>query len=162
MCGYDGIDIVGDDEKQPFASIESLAGLIDMNTSLVIVQYPDFFGTIQDLTAPSDVMTWSLALSPLVISTIPFCWSPRVTSRRTALPSCMINTIGLLAVVNTALAGICSTPGRTATVIVPRANIPGRNTRWGLATRTLPVNDRLEIIAAGRISAILPASDIPG
>lgn len=51
MCGYNGIDIVGDDEKQPFASLESLAGLIDMNTSLVIVQYPDFFGTIQDLTA---------------------------------------------------------------------------------------------------------------
>ncbi len=51
MSGYAGIDIVGDDEKQPFASLESLAGLIDMNTSLVIVQYPDFFGTIQDLTA---------------------------------------------------------------------------------------------------------------
>ena len=46
-----GIEFVGDDEK---ANLQhnpiQLANLLDANTALVVVQYPDFFGRIYDLT----------------------------------------------------------------------------------------------------------------
>src|SRR5512135_1874251 len=43
--------IEGDNPSgKPFLDSQSLAALIDDNTALVIVQYPDFFGNIQDLT----------------------------------------------------------------------------------------------------------------
>ncbi len=52
MSGYEGLEIVGDEAgSSPFTSVDELARLVDMNTSLVVVQYPDFFGRIQDLTA---------------------------------------------------------------------------------------------------------------
>jgi glycine dehydrogenase subunit 1 len=40
------IQVVGD--ENPHASLEDIAGLIDSNTAGVIVQVPDFFGTIED------------------------------------------------------------------------------------------------------------------
>ncbi|MBC7241525.1 MAG: aminomethyl-transferring glycine dehydrogenase subunit GcvPA [Anaerolineae bacterium] len=43
------IQVVGD--ENPHASLEDIAGLIDSNTAGVIVQVPDFFGTIEDYGA---------------------------------------------------------------------------------------------------------------
>ncbi len=52
MSGYAGLQIVGDEAgSSPFTSVEDLAKLVDVNTSLVVVQYPDFFGRVEDLTA---------------------------------------------------------------------------------------------------------------
>ncbi|HVN56496.1 MAG TPA: aminomethyl-transferring glycine dehydrogenase subunit GcvPA [Anaerolineaceae bacterium] len=52
LHGYEGLQIVGD---EPIADLdagpEALLPLIDANTALVIVQYPDFFGRIYDFTA---------------------------------------------------------------------------------------------------------------
>jgi len=51
MQGYAGLDITGDEpEVDPFATPDSLASLIDGNTALVVVQYPDFLGRVYDLT----------------------------------------------------------------------------------------------------------------
>ena len=43
------LEVVGDDFSQ-FSTPDSLLPLIDTNTALVILQYPDFFGRIYDLT----------------------------------------------------------------------------------------------------------------
>lgn len=52
MSGYEDLEIVGDEAgSAPFAAVDNLTSLLDLNTSLVIVQYPDFFGRVQDLTA---------------------------------------------------------------------------------------------------------------
>jgi glycine dehydrogenase subunit 1 len=48
--GYEDIKIAGDDAKDPLASPDDLIKLIDTDTALVIVQYPDFFGRIYDYT----------------------------------------------------------------------------------------------------------------
>ncbi|MGB9672845.1 MAG: aminomethyl-transferring glycine dehydrogenase subunit GcvPA [Anaerolineales bacterium] len=46
-----GIEFVGDEETQDLkAGPDDLARLINTNTALVIVQYPDFFGRIYDLS----------------------------------------------------------------------------------------------------------------
>ncbi len=46
-----GIEFVGDDATQdPKSNPDQLAQFIDSNTALVVVQYPDFFGRIFDLT----------------------------------------------------------------------------------------------------------------
>ncbi|HHY87960.1 MAG TPA: aminomethyl-transferring glycine dehydrogenase subunit GcvPA [Chloroflexi bacterium] len=51
MVGYENLQIVGDEpERDPLASPDQLLELVDMQTALVIVQYPDFFGRIQDWT----------------------------------------------------------------------------------------------------------------
>lgn len=68
MCGYPGIELVGDDAENPFATVESLSGLINLNTSLVVVQYPDFFGRIQDLTAFAQTVHAAGALLCVVIN----------------------------------------------------------------------------------------------
>jgi len=45
------LDLAGDDPKANLdAGPDSLEGLIDENTALVIVQYPDFFGRVYDFT----------------------------------------------------------------------------------------------------------------
>ena len=50
--GYTNIDLVGDGTEAPLqAGPESLIPWIDANTALVLVQYPDFFGRLYDLTA---------------------------------------------------------------------------------------------------------------
>ena len=49
--GYEGLQIVGDGPDAPlFASPNALIPLIDSSTALVIVQYPDFLGRIDDLS----------------------------------------------------------------------------------------------------------------
>ncbi len=51
MSGFEGSSIVGDEADSPFADPSALEKLIDSNTALVVVQYPDFFGRIYDFTA---------------------------------------------------------------------------------------------------------------
>jgi len=51
LCGYENIQIVSGSNKQdPFAKPDGLIPQIDEDTALVLVQYPDFFGRIFDLT----------------------------------------------------------------------------------------------------------------
>jgi glycine dehydrogenase subunit 1 len=51
LCGYEDINIVSGSSKQdPFAAPEALIPQIDDDTALVLVQYPDFFGRVFDLT----------------------------------------------------------------------------------------------------------------
>ncbi len=52
LQGFAGLEFVGDAaETDPYATPDDLAGLIDQNTALVLVQYPDFLGRIFDLSA---------------------------------------------------------------------------------------------------------------
>jgi glycine dehydrogenase subunit 1 len=52
LCGYEDIQIVSGSSKQdPFATPDTLIPQIDEDTALVLVQYPDFFGRVFDLTA---------------------------------------------------------------------------------------------------------------
>jgi glycine dehydrogenase subunit 1 len=52
MSGYEGISVVGDEpDCEPLSGPERLIGLIDQETALVVVQYPDFLGRIYDYTA---------------------------------------------------------------------------------------------------------------
>lgn len=49
--GYPGFELVGDhDSTDSLAGPDALGSLIDTNTALVMVQYPDFFGRIYDYT----------------------------------------------------------------------------------------------------------------
>ncbi len=53
MQGYEGFKIAGDHEEgcDPLSSPETLYPWIDQDTSLVMVQYPDFFGRLYDFSA---------------------------------------------------------------------------------------------------------------
>ncbi len=52
-----GLDLAGDDPGADLnAGPEALEALIDENTALVIVQYPDFFGRIYDYTALAEAV----------------------------------------------------------------------------------------------------------
>lgn len=52
MDGYEGLVITGDEASvDPFLTPEDLIPLVDQNTSMVAVQYPDFFGRVFDYTA---------------------------------------------------------------------------------------------------------------
>ncbi len=46
-----GLDLAGDDITNPTSPPESFASLLDDNTALLILQYPDFFGRLYDYTA---------------------------------------------------------------------------------------------------------------
>ena len=49
LCGYEDVEIVTGKLPADFSDKpEDLAGLIDDQTALVVIQYPDFFGRIQD------------------------------------------------------------------------------------------------------------------
>lgn len=50
MNGYDHVELVGSD-LAPLAKPEDLDALLNEDTALVVVQYPDFFGRIFDFTA---------------------------------------------------------------------------------------------------------------
>jgi glycine dehydrogenase subunit 1 len=51
LSGFEGITIQGDEIIQdPLSSPDNLLSSIDENTALVLVQYPDFFGRIFDLS----------------------------------------------------------------------------------------------------------------
>lgn len=52
LCGYHNLSIVeAQSTESPIGEPESLLTLLDADTALVIVQYPDFFGRIYDYTA---------------------------------------------------------------------------------------------------------------
>lgn len=52
MDGYEDLAITGDEASvDPFLTPEDLIPLVDQNTSMVAVQYPDFFGRVFDYTA---------------------------------------------------------------------------------------------------------------
>ncbi len=51
LCGFEDIDIITAQTRADLAdSPDEMAKLIDDQTALVVVQYPDFFGRIQDFT----------------------------------------------------------------------------------------------------------------
>lgn len=45
------LELVGDRDADPLQEPASLAALLDTNTALLVVQYPDFFGRLYDYTA---------------------------------------------------------------------------------------------------------------
>ena len=62
-----GLDLAGDDPNANLeAGPEALEGLIDGNTALVIVQYPDFFGCVYDFTNLIDIAHGKGALACVV------------------------------------------------------------------------------------------------
>lgn len=51
LQGYPSVTIIGDEaDVDPYAGPDHLKSLVDLQTSIVIVQYPDFFGRIFDFT----------------------------------------------------------------------------------------------------------------
>ena len=51
LNGYSNLQIVGDDaDANPLEDPNALANLLDKNTALLLIQYPDFFGRIYDYT----------------------------------------------------------------------------------------------------------------
>jgi glycine dehydrogenase subunit 1 len=57
MCGYDGVSVVGDEnDVDPLSGPDRLIPLIDTNTALVVVQYPDFLGRIYDYTSLAEAV----------------------------------------------------------------------------------------------------------
>lgn len=65
MKGID-LEIVGDEALENDA--EALAGMIDDNTAMVAVQYPDFFGRVQDFTALGEAVHAAGALFAVVVN----------------------------------------------------------------------------------------------
>ena len=52
MDGYEHLEIIGDGaEVDPLNYLDTLAEMLDTNTSIVLVQYPDFLGRLYDLSA---------------------------------------------------------------------------------------------------------------
>jgi glycine dehydrogenase subunit 1 len=68
--GFSDIEIVGDNAKNPLESPEDLKVLIDQRTALVIVQYPDFFGRVNDYTKVGEVAHQAGALFAVSINPI--------------------------------------------------------------------------------------------
>lgn len=68
MAGYETVEITGDQQINPFHAPEDLLPLIDTNTSLVIVQYPDFFGRVRDYTNLAQIVHEAGALLAVVIN----------------------------------------------------------------------------------------------
>ena len=48
LCGYEGVEILTPSARDPLNGMESVLSLVDEQTALVVVQYPDFFGRIFD------------------------------------------------------------------------------------------------------------------
>lgn len=69
LCGYENIHIhtIGEDFKIP-GNPNDLAAHVDDETSLVVVQYPDFFGRIFDLTALAQKVHETGALLAVVVN----------------------------------------------------------------------------------------------
>jgi glycine dehydrogenase subunit 1 len=65
-----GLEIVGDEAADLSAGPESLLSLIDNNTALVVVQYPDFFGRVYDYTALAEAVHAQGALLAISINPI--------------------------------------------------------------------------------------------
>lgn len=73
MSGFEGVEIISDDKKgEPFAGPDDLTHLIDANTALVLVQYPDFYGRIYDYTllaqtAHAQGALFCVAINPIAL-----------------------------------------------------------------------------------------------
>ena len=52
--GYEKIKIIGDEKLEGFQSTEDLVKLVDNDTAIVYVQYPDFLGRIQNFKSLAD------------------------------------------------------------------------------------------------------------
>jgi len=71
LCGYPELDIkIGAADQNPLADPFSLSTLIDNNTALVVVQYPDFFGRIYDYSSLAKTAHEVGALFAVVINPI--------------------------------------------------------------------------------------------
>jgi len=69
LNGYEGVQILGEtDLDNPLQNPKELEGLIDSNTALVLVQYPDFFGRIFNLTSLANTAHAQGALLCVVIN----------------------------------------------------------------------------------------------
>ncbi len=69
--GYEDFSLVGDEAGQdPYFKPDALIPLIDQNTALVIVQYPDFFGRVFDYTKLVDAAHAAGALVAVVANPI--------------------------------------------------------------------------------------------
>lgn len=68
--GYPGFIVTGDEHTtdDPLAEPESMLPCIDANTSMVMVQYPDFFGRVYDYTKISDAAHAAGALFCVIIN----------------------------------------------------------------------------------------------
>jgi glycine dehydrogenase subunit 1 len=52
LCGFEGVTVEGNSKTQnPFTTPEQIIPMLDTDTAMVMVQYPDFFGRIIDYTA---------------------------------------------------------------------------------------------------------------
>ena len=71
MCGYPNIELVGEKEFfDPLNHLDALAELVDTNTAIVFVQYPDFLGQVHDLSAFAEKVHQAGALLAVVINPI--------------------------------------------------------------------------------------------
>ncbi len=69
MGGYEGLVITGDEANvDPFLTPDKLIPLVDQNTSMVAVQYPDFFGRVFDYTALAQAVHEAGALLVVAIN----------------------------------------------------------------------------------------------
>jgi len=69
LQGYAGLEFTGDEpDVDPYASPDDLAKLINDQTALVVVQYPDFLGRIFDFTALAKTVHTAGALLCVVIN----------------------------------------------------------------------------------------------
>ena len=71
LCGYPELDIkIGAADLNPMGAPSSLSALINNNTALVVVQYPDFFGRIYDYSSLAKTAHEAGALFAVVINPI--------------------------------------------------------------------------------------------
>lgn len=70
MQGYENFSMEGDNQIDPLCSVECLEALIDQDTCLVMVQYPDFFGRLYDYTALGKVAHQAGALLAVAVNPI--------------------------------------------------------------------------------------------
>jgi glycine dehydrogenase subunit 1 len=69
MQGYAGLEFTGDEPTiDPFAAPDELIPLVDQNTALVMVQYPDFLGRVFNLTALASAVHAAGSLLCVVIN----------------------------------------------------------------------------------------------
>jgi len=71
LCGYPELEIkIGVADQNPLADPSSLTALINNNTALVVVQYPDFFGRIYEYSSLAKTVHEAGALFAVVINPI--------------------------------------------------------------------------------------------
>lgn len=57
LCGYEDISIQGGESTlAPWLTPDELISMVDKDTAMVVVQYPDFFGRVFDLTRLADAV----------------------------------------------------------------------------------------------------------